>query len=317
MSNFFCLKPTSEDTLVSYIRNIPKEKENSFYNFFGQKKNKDILQKYISYAVKNNQPLPHVIISGEAGYGKTTLAHIIKNSLGSNMEEVIGETSFEKIISLIRKTKGGILFIDEIHALPLETLEKMYSIMENFKYEGLPVTPFTIIGATTELGSIIKKARPFYDRFKIIIELEKYSLKELESITKNYIKTKYDFSISEKDAKIIAINSRGTPRAVIRLSDSYVRFDKNIKETLESFNILYNSFTAKDLKLLSFLKANPSGAGASGIACYLNTSEKNYLYETEPFLVQENIILRSPRGRKLTDKGFEMVKKLEKIKGSV
>ncbi len=247
--------------------------------------------------------------------GKTTLVNIVAKQLAIPMKEIIGETEADKVLEIVMDLKGGILFIDEVHALKTETMEKLYSIMEDFKYEGESIPEFTLFGATTEMGELIKRAKPFYDRFKIIIELENYSISEMKQMARGYRDRKYPSdSLDEKAVNILAKNCKLTPRALIRLIDTAICFDGDIKATLKSFNIIHNGFTSKDLQILKYLANNKKGTGLQGLTAYLNTSQQNYLYESEPYLIQNELILRNPRGRVITEKGMRLVKQLEKMK---
>jgi Holliday junction DNA helicase RuvB len=185
--------------------------------------------------------------------------------------------------------------------------------MEDFKYEGKNIPEFTLFGATTEMGQMMERAKPFYDRFKIIIELEKYKVSELVQMAKGYTKRKYPTDLFEdKTLTILAENCRLTPRGLIRLIDMLVCFNGDLKETLKSFNIIHKGFTSKDLQILQYLSHNPKGTGIQSLTAFLNTSQKNYMYENEPYLIQNEAIIRTPRGRMLSPKGLKLMKELEK-----
>jgi len=287
----------------------------TFKEYIGQEKIKQILMKYIKGTKKRNLPFPHTLISGKAGMGKTTLAQVIANELNKILVEAITSEiiEIEKLKELIIRCDGNILFLDEIHALPRNIGESMYPIMEDFKYEGFRVKPFTLIGATTELGEILRNRKPLYDRFKIILELEDYTEEEIVKILNQYKEKIFKVEkLCQEVYEIIAKNSRVTPRHAIRLLEATIYFEGNVKEVLRNFNIIKDGYTKKDLEILKYIASNEKGVGLQGIAMFLDTSTINYLYEIEPFLLKNGLIVRTPRGRKITLKGLKKIMELEK-----
>lgn len=302
----------------------PQETERMFFSpknfdeYIGQKKVKGILIRYIENINKRNLPFPHTLIHSKPGMGKTTLARIISEMLGKEMEEIISsslpkQNKNQNILQeKIKNLNGKILFIDEIHSLPRDEVEKIYSMMESFSYNGVEIEPFTLIGATTELGEIIKSKKPFYDRFKLLLELSNYTIPELITISKQYRKEIFpDDEINPKHYTKIAENGRDTPRIVIRLTESTVYFDDDIDEMFKSFDIIYKGYTQKDLKLLEYLSKNKV-VGLQGIAAFLDTSKENYLYEIEPYLIKNGIVVRTPRGRGISDYGLSLLRTLKR-----
>lgn len=308
-----CASPPEEPLITSPPSLIFRP--NTFDQYIGQTYAKDILRRYIYAMLKRNQILPHVLIHGKAGMGKTTLARIIAKELGVSIIELITSELyiFQEILPKIRATNGGILFLDEIHSLNRDNAEKFYSIMEDFTFNGQSVPPFTLIGATTELGEIIKNRKPFYDRFKIIIELEDYKQDELVTIAKQYSQTVFPIElVPEPIYASLAENSRNTPRHLIRLLEATIYFDMDLPKVLQSFRILKKGYTEKDLKILKYIVQNDKGVGLQGLASYLDTSTANYLHEIEPYLLMNNAILRTPRGRKITQAGMNLITELER-----
>ena len=185
--------------------------------------------------------------------------------------------------------------------------------MEDFCYDGSPVQPFTLIGATTEIGEIIKDRKPFMDRFKIIIELEDYTILELAKLTQQFRKMSFpmDDNIPIEFYTTIAANCRLTPRTAIRLLEALIYLDNNIDVVLNNYDIIENGYTQKDLKILKYIAINEKGIGLQGLVSYLETSDDNYLKFIEPYLLKNELVLRTARGRKITDKGKALVKKLE------
>ncbi len=286
-----------------------------FNEYIGQESAKKILSKFISGTRKREVIFPHTLVHGSAGCGKTTLVKIIAHELKVNCIETITSdiTDFDSLKDKIFEAQNGILFLDEIHGLDRNNAEKLYTIMEDFTYNGQTVPRFTLVGATTELGEIIQTRRPFYDRFKIIIALEDYTSVELAKIISQYQRKLFPKDIfDEKIYHLIAQNSRATPRTAIRLLEATIYFDGKINEVLESFQILKDGYTSTDLTLLKYMKSSNGAVGMQSIASYLGTSVANYNFSIEPYLLSTGMIVRTPRGRKLTDKANELIKELEK-----
>jgi len=285
----------------------------TFDEYIGQKRAKKIFDNYIGAIIERKLVFPHTLIHGNPGMGKTTLAKIIANELEVSLVENIASEmkNFEKFIESVRRVNGGILFLDEIHSIGRDEVEKLYTIMEDFYFEGESIEPFTLMGATTELGEILKDRRPFYDRFKIIIELENYDLEDLTKICKQYRKMMFPFDgLHPEIYKIISKNCRGTPRTLLRLLEATIYFRGDIKEVINSFDIIKDGYTNKDLKILKYV-AQEKTVGLQGLASYLNTSTENYLYCIEPYLLGENLISRTARGRRITVKGLLTIEELE------
>lgn len=289
----------------------------TFAQYIGQPKAKSILQTEIKQAKKRNKPLRHIVISGPAGRGKTTLVETIANEADVNMVETITSEikTTDDIHKLIDKVDGGILFLDEIHSLPRDLAEQFYTMMERFQYNGKPIKPFTMCGATTELGELLQKCRPFYDRFKIPIELEEYSDDELFNIGKQYKdKTFPHDSLSDDIIMKLAKSSRGTPRVMLRLVEATIYFEQDYKTVFENFHIIKYGYTHKDLKVLEYLDMNERGAGLQSICAYLDIPSASYLYDIEPYLLRGGLITRGARGRKISDKGKILMEELQNEK---
>jgi len=308
-----------EDSKQLIIKKKPTAvfRPSTWKEYIGQEKAKDTMKSYIKAMLKREQVLGHVIIHGPAGTGKTTLAEIIANELNVKIQEVIAGSVSDAymLIELIRKSKKGAVFIDEVHALSRNTVEQLYTVMEDFKFNGKKLNKFTLIGATTELGEIIKDRRPFYDRFKIIIELENYTVSNMAYIAEQYKNRTFpDDDFNRENYFAIARNSRGIPRMAIRLLEATV-YIEDITQVLKNFSIIQDGYTEKDLKTLQYIAKGKKGVGMQSIASYLGTSSQGYLYEIEPYLLQKGLLVRSPRGRCLSKEGYEMIEKLRKVKG--
>lgn len=291
---------------------ITASRPESLNDFVGQHRAKRIFTRYIEVTKENGTILPHTLIHGNAGCGKTTLARILAKEIGVNFREITASTckDITEITTLIDEVNGGILFIDEIHGLNRSKVEVLYSIMEDFKFNGKAIRPFTLIVATTEYGELLRNRKPFCDRFKIIVELDAYTPQDIEQLLRNYAKRKYpDTTISNVVFKTISWNSRNTPRLGIRLLDTATYFKGDVAVTLDNFNIVKDGYTMKDILILRYLQQN-SLCGIESICSYANTPRHTYLLDIEPYLLQTGMIIRHSRGRKITTNGIRFLKSL-------
>lgn len=294
--------------------------------YIGQNRIKDFLLTYIKGLKKDNQArlsrklparmLPHLLISGLAGTGKTTLAEIVGNLLDEPVTNIITSSLRVPmdIVNLINK-KPKILFLDEIHSLASNRnlCETFYTIMEDFKWKRYTFEPFTLIGATTEKGEMIQKIKPFVDRFKIHTDLDDYSKIDIITIGKKYNEKMFpNYLLSKNILQQIADNARQTPRLMIRLVEGTVYFESDVNNVLRGFDIIDKGFYKRDLEALKYIEKNEKGVGLQAIATYLKTTEKDYLYNVEPFLLCNDLLSRKSRGRTITDKGKEIIKELQK-----
>ncbi|MCF0116601.1 MAG: Holliday junction branch migration DNA helicase RuvB [Bacilli bacterium] len=303
----------------------------SLSNFIGQTKLKQKLQYYIDSALARKEPMDHILFYGPPGTGKTTISQIISYEMHSNIRCVNGATiekPSEIVTILTNLKKNDILFIDEIHRLPLCVEEILYSAMEDFKIDVLisgkeenkimtiRLSKFTLVGATTLLGHISK---PLQTRFSIIERLDYYKIDELNNIL---------FKVAEgcnlkliKDGAIeISKRSRNTPRIAInflkRIRD-FCLIKKisviNASVVLEVFDMLdidsigLNKDERKYIKMLALNFDNKS-VGLETIMIYLGedkyTIENNY----EPYLIRIGFLIKTKNGRMLSEKGIKYAK---------
>ena len=299
-------------------------------NYIGQEQIKDKLHVYIKAALMRNESLDHVLLYGPPGLGKTTLAQIIANELGANMRYVSGpsiERSGDLAAVLTQLEPGDVLFIDEIHRIPRNIEEVLYSAMEDYVLDimigkdgntrsiRVDLPPFTLVGATTRFGDL---SSPLRDRFGVVERLEYYTNLELEMIV-NRTANVYAVDINPDAAKELARRSRGTPRIANRLFRRVRDFaqvlgdgkiTKEIASTsLDKLNIDQNGLDYTDYRYLKAIVENFKGGPVGLEAISATISEEASTIEDvyEPYLLQEGYIKRTSRGRCVTEKTYELL----------
>jgi Holliday junction DNA helicase RuvB len=262
---------------------------------------------------KINEVKPvHFLISGNRGHGKSTLAYIIKNMLNAKMIERIGKQliSNDDIIKVVNEInssteKNVILFIDEIHSLDQALCEIFYPIMEDFRIAGKAVKPFILIGATTERHILVKNNAPFVDRFQVQIRLNRYSVEDIVTILTQYKNQLYpQYKLDSNFIQSIAENSKRTPRIGISLLEDGI-IEPDVKYILKCHQIVKDGLTDVDMNILRILIENNKPMGSKSISQMVGISEKDYLVEAENYLVEQEYILRTSRGRMIGKKGKE------------
>ena len=296
--------------------------------YIGQSEIKENLEVFIKSSVMRGETLDHILLYGPPGLGKTTLAYIIANELGTNIKTASGpsiEKSGDLAAILSTLEEGDVLFIDEIHRIPRYIEEILYPAMEDFYLdiivgsEGssrnikINLPHFTLVGATTRAGDL---SSPLRDRFGIISKLNFYTEDELYQIIKRTSRV-LDTPITDDAARELAKRSRGTPRIANRLFKRVRDFalvygDGIINEKIldSSLNRLKVDKTGLDdtdynllLAIVERFNGGPVGleALASSIGEEASTIEDVY----EPYLLQQGYLKRTARGRVVTDKAYE------------
>ena len=301
-------------------------------DFQGQSELKENLKIYIDAAKKRGEALDHIFLQGPPGLGKTTLASIIANEMGTDIK-LTSATALDKPKDLVgiltNLSKGSILFIDEIHGLKKSMEETLYVAMEDYKIDWvigqgpaartmkIDLEPFTLIGATTRTGAVSK---PLENRFGIPIKIDLYSPEELSLIIKRSAKI-LNTNITEDAVMAIARCSRGTPRIANRIlrrvrDIAQVKGDGTITREmagigLEKLGIDRYGLDKTDREILRVIidVYNGGPVGLEALAASINDSADTVEVYYEPYLMRQGYLKRTTRGRCVTQKAYEVLGK--------
>ena len=311
----------------------------SLKEFLGQKAMKENLSVFIKAAKERNESLDHLFLIGPPGLGKTTLAQVVANELGSDFK-VTSAPALEKPKDLVgiltTLTEKTVFFIDEIHRLKPAIEEILYIAMEDYELDWIigqgpsartiriPVQPFTLVGATTKAGNV---SSPLIGRFGITCRFSFYLDQDMEAIVRRSAGI-LGITINDDAAALLARSARGTPRVVNRL----LRRVRDFAQVSQAANVITKEIVEKSLgrleidslglekhdrEILKIIIERYGGGpvGAETLAISIGESVDTLEDYYEPYLIQTGLIQRTPRGRMVTARTYEYLKMPQRENG--
>ncbi len=331
-------KNALKNTQVSVSSSIADESEqkirpNKIDEMIGRKKEKETIKMMIESAKQRGEVIDHILFYGPPGLGKTTFALAIANEVGSSVRITSGpaiERQGDLAAILTNLKRNDVLFIDEIHRLSRVVEEILYPAMEDrvldivmgkgasAKTIRLSLEPFTLIGATTQIGKI---SSPMRDRFGLIQRLDFFEDEDMIEILRRASKL-WNIEIEEGALKVVSMGSRGTARVGLRLLRRVRDYAQNSRSKVISEDIVYKTMTLlgiddmglekidREILRVMFFNFEGGPVGLSTLAASISEDVSTIMEVHEPFLMKCGLIKRTSRGRVLTPKGIKYVEKI-------
>ncbi len=326
MDNRFVALESSDRDIEHESRLRPE----NFDEYVGQKRVVENIELMVKSANKRKAAMDHVLLSGPPGLGKTSLAMIIAKSLDSELHLISGPAIEKKgdLAAVLTNLKPkDVLFIDEIHRMHISVEEILYSAMEDFRLDILigqgasartmqiDLVPFTLVGATTRSGLL---SNPLRDRFMAHLHFDYYSPEELAQILSNNA-AKMDLDLSEEAKIEVARRSRGTPRIanrILRRVRDFALIEEHsqvllsdVDNALRLLDIDQLGLDSMDRKILTVIKDYYSNGpvGIDALSATLGEDKQTLEEVYEPYLLKEGLLLRTPRGRVLSDRAISHI----------
>jgi holliday junction DNA helicase RuvB len=324
-------KETKKLEPLEELAQLPSLRPKTFSEYPGQNRICENLKIWTIAAKKRKKMLDHCLFHGPPGLGKTTLAGIVASEMQCQLKITSGpvlERPGDLMGILASLEANTVLFVDEIHRIPSHVEEVLYSALEDGRVDimvgdgpnarslSLDLKPFTLIGATTRAGAL---SAPLRDRFGIVEHLEFYAAEDLSKIISRSAKI-LGFEINSEASLVLAKRSRGTPRIANKLLARSIDFavyssqtsvlEETVQDTLLRLNIDEEGLTEMDRKFLQILISRYEGgpAGLEAVAAALGEEKETLEDVYEPYLVYRGFLLRTQRGRVVSDTGRKHLK---------
>ncbi|MCO4754789.1 MAG: Holliday junction branch migration DNA helicase RuvB [Bacteriovoracaceae bacterium] len=320
----------SEGSRGSEVEHDTRLRPENFQEYIGQKRVVENVELMVKSALKRNAAMDHALLSGPPGLGKTSLAMLIAKNIGSELHVISGpaiEKKGDLAAVLTNLAPRDVLFIDEIHRMHISVEEILYSAMEDYRLDILigqgasartmqiDLVPFTLVGATTRSGLL---SNPLRDRFMAHLHFDYYDAEELSQIISNNAK-KMSMQMEDQAKSEIAKRSRGTPRIANRIlrrvrdfalvqNHAVVQFE-DVQKALKLLDIDSLGLDSMDRKILSVIRNyyQNGPVGIDALSATLGEDKQTIEEVYEPYLLKEGLLLRTPRGRTLSEKAIDHI----------
>lgn len=312
MGNSFCLSKI-KDYKGEELKKFEFRPQN-FNQFIGQDEAKEEAKTIIKLAKRGIKC--HFIVNGIRGHGKTTFVELIAKELNAKLIERVGkQVDIKNLPDIIQKEineskeKYVIFFIDELDTMDWKVLKILNPLIESFKIGGKRVKQFIFAGATINKHMLIEKNPDTMDRIPNPIKFNKYNAGEVARIIKQYKEQLFpEDNVPSKIIDIISKNCKFNPRTSISLLSKFI-VEQNIEKILKSAKIVKKGLNTTDIAILKALNNTTRAIGANALAMKVGLSQKEYITEYEPFLVEYDYINRVP-SRIITDRGKEIIREI-------